>query len=118
MEKINYIQIKVKEYQVKKESLLKRIIIKLINKIIPIGNPDYEEIIDKATYWLLEFEDETIPIREIGIDNEGKAILKMPYKNNYGYWTDNELEYKDFLYYFCNNKIDKAYFEKKWNELN
>ncbi|MDY6024916.1 hypothetical protein [Bergeyella zoohelcum] len=81
------------------------------------SNPDYECYIDEVESWMVEFDEENIPIREIGIDDEGKAILKMPYKKNYGYWTDNSLEYEDFTSSFMAVKIRQEEFEEKWEEI-
>lgn len=81
------------------------------------SNPDYEYFIDRVEYWMVEFDEENIPIREIGIDDEGKVILKMPYKKNYGYWTDNSLEYKDFVAFFMAVGVTQKEFEQKWKEM-
>ena len=55
-----------------------------------------------------------IPEREIGLDKEGRVILKMPYKDNYGYWTDNNLLLNDFKEHFVVSEIRKDSFEKSW----
>lgn len=82
------------------------------------SNPDYDgKKIDDVTYWLLEFDEDNVPIREIGLDNNNEIILKMPYKKNYGFWTDNELLYDDFINRFSAVSIDSIMFEAKWNNL-
>lgn len=81
------------------------------------SNPDYECHIDEVESWMVEFDEENIPIREIGIDDKGKVVLKMPYKKNYGYWTDNSLEYEDFTSSFMTVKIRQEEFEEKWEEI-
>lgn len=87
---------------------------KILSFFIPIANPDFEDKIFLASNWLLEFDKENdIPNREIGLNSEGKVILKMPYKNNYGYWIDNNLTYNDFKKDFEYEIIEKEKFEKK-----
>ncbi|MDR0793515.1 MAG: hypothetical protein LBE82_09430 [Chitinophagaceae bacterium] len=105
--------------QAKKEGLLKcflgKMLITFLTKIIPKANPDFENEIDEVQYWLVECDDKTgIPEREIGLNKEGQVILKMPYKENYGYWTDNNLLLDDFKKHFVVSEISKDYFEKSW----
>jgi hypothetical protein len=97
---------------------LKKAVIGILTSVILKANPDYDKEIDKVKSWLIELETETgIPKREIGLNNLGEPILKMPYKNNYGYWTDNNLLLGDFKKHFQVGEIDKATFETKWNIL-
>ncbi len=83
---------------------------------IPIANPDFESKIDKVSSWLIEFEaDSYYPSREIGLNNLDKPIMIMPWKKNYGYWTDNNLVIEDFRLHFNTIDISKKEFEKNWN---
>lgn len=83
---------------------------------IPIANPDFESKIDKVSSWLIEFEaDSYYPNREIGLNNLDKPIMIMPWKKNYGYWTDNNLVIEDFRLHFNTIDISKKEFEKNWN---
>ena len=91
----------------------------LLKLIIPKGNPDFDEQIDNVEYWLLECEIESgIPEREIGIDKNGNVIVKMPFKDNYGYWTDNNFKFNDFIVKFKATEIEKREFEFNWENLN
>lgn len=95
--------------------LIKGAVIKVLTKIIPVANPDFEEQIDNAKYWLIECESESgIPQREIGLTAQGVAIMKMPNKENYGYWTDNSLRLDDFKQHFNVSEINKESFELHW----
>ncbi|TDS55234.1 hypothetical protein [Myroides indicus] len=99
-------------------STFKKIFIGAITSIFPKANPDFDDKIDSVSIWLLEFEnEEDFPNREIGIDSNNNVILKMPYKENYGYWTDNNLKFKDFIKLFNVEVINESEFLKKWNEL-
>lgn len=92
--------------------------VNVLKVVIPQANPDYEQRIDDVKYWLLEFDDENpYPVREVGLDENEQSIVKMPYKKNYGYWTDNELKLEDFKKSFNTEAIEKDYFIEKWNDL-
>lgn len=83
---------------------------------VPVANPDFENILGKVVFWLIEFEaDSYYPNREIGLDSFGRSIVIMPWAKNYGYWTDNNLVIKDFRSNFKVTDISKAEFEKHWN---
>jgi len=100
------------------KSGLKVIVMKSLEWIIPKANPDYDNKINLVRWWLLEIDPETgLPLREIGLDSHAEPILKMPFKNNYGYWTDNELVLKDFIERFGAEKVDKSYFESHWSRI-
>lgn len=94
---------------------LKKVIVGLLTTAIPKANPDFENRIDDVEKWFVECETESgIPQREIGFDTNGKVILKMPFKDNYGYWTDNNLLLADFYRHFLVSEINKEDFEKNW----
>jgi hypothetical protein len=40
--------------------------------------------------------------------------MKMPNKENYGYWTDNSLRLDDFKQHFNVSEINKESFELHW----
>ncbi|WP_234111808.1 hypothetical protein [Chryseobacterium sp. R2A-55] len=104
----------VKEGLIK--SSLKKALKGILTTFIPKVNPDFDEKIDEVKYWLVECDYESgIPEREIGLDKEGRVILKMPYKDNYGYWTDNNLLLNDFKEHFVVSEISKDSFEQSWD---
>ena len=108
----------IKSYNKNSSQFFRKIIKKILAILLPVSNPDFEEKLDKVRYWLLEFENNNdYPIREIGLDEDNCPIVKMPYKENYGYWTDNELKYNDFIDLFSAKKIDNYLFEDKWERL-
>ncbi|MDP3556327.1 MAG: hypothetical protein Q8T03_03070 [Bacteroidota bacterium] len=97
------------------KSSLKKALVGILTTIIPKANPDFEDKLDDVQYWLVECDNETgIPEREIGLDKEGRVILKMPFKDNYGYWTDNNLLLNDFKEHFVVSEISKESFEESW----
>jgi len=83
--------------------------------VIPIANPDFENKIDEVSTWLIEFEgDSYYPNREVGLDISNNPILIMPWKKNYGYWTDNNVTLEEFKSHFNSINITKEEFEKFW----
>jgi hypothetical protein len=100
------------------EGILKKIIRAFLELIIPKSNPDFDKKMQSVVFWLIEFENAlSIPCREIGLDNEKRVIVKMPFRNNYGYWIDNDLNYQDFIKDFDSESVSQDYFEQKWSEL-
>jgi len=97
---------------------IKKALLIVLKKILSKANPDYDDKITEVKYWLVEIDNETgIPEREIGLDSNDHAIMKMPHKNNYGYWTDNNLLLSDFNKHFVVNEIREEIFEDYWNLL-
>jgi hypothetical protein len=97
------------------KSAFKKALVGVLTKVIPKANPDFDNKIDEVQYWLVECDNDTgIPEREIGLDKEGRVILKMPFKDNYGYWTDNNLLLNDFKEHFVVSEISRDSFEQNW----
>ena len=89
----------------------------LLSRIIPRSNPHFENLIESVKFWMVEFDEESgIPQREIGIDAEEKAIIKMPDEINYGYWTDNNLLLSDFKSQFDTVELKENEFLDFWNQ--
>ncbi len=78
------------------------------------SNPDYEQAFPEVAEWLIEFGDDQLPEREVGLNNTGVPVLAGPNKQNYGFWLDTNMKLSDF----GNEVIEKVYFEQKWNEFN
>ena len=122
---MKYIKFKLPENisETTKDGILKKIFFNLLgyilSKIIPKANPLFGEFIDDVEYWILECESESgIPNREIGIDKNDNVILKMPFKNDYGYWVDNNFLFNDFVNKFNAVEIEKKDFEENWAKIN
>src|SRR5690606_24264495 len=114
---MRYIKIKSKSWgrENKKGNIVMRLIFSFLKLIVPKANPDFDDRISIAAYWLLEFEDEhSTPEREIGLNSNEDVIMKMPYRDNYGYWVDNNLTFDDFQKTFESVEITKEYFDEKW----
>ena len=92
--------------------------ISILKSVLPVANPDFDDKIDSVEYWLVECDGISgIADREIGLDQQGRAIVKMPFKANCGYWTDNNLLFNDFKKRFNTSMISKEVFEQHWTQF-
>ena len=92
-------------------------LIKILYKLLPKANPDFEKDLGIVDRWLLEFDSKSsLPNREIGMCGN-VVIMKMPFRENYGYWTDNNLTYQDFITNFISSPITADFFEENWDKL-
>ena len=78
---------------------------------IPEANPSYRHKIHLVKEWLVEFEEEGMPCREIGLDQFGKPLLVGPVEMNYGLWHDTDMK----LGNFDGEEVSKIMFEKMWD---
>ncbi len=91
-------------------------VIKTILFFIPRANPEYDDLIGDVAEWQLEIDpSDMLPTREIGKGVNGKIILIMPWRDNYGYWTDNNITLDYFKDHFKALNIDKSEFDKNWD---
>jgi hypothetical protein len=94
---------------------IKNLTIGTLTKLVPEANPDFDRKIGSVRHWLIECERVSgIPLREIGVDEHERVIVKMPFGDNYGYWTDNNLLLNDFRERFSASVITKEVFEQQW----
>ncbi len=93
-------------------------IIGIILFFIPKANPDYDHLIDDVFEWLIEIDPEdSLPIKEIGIGENGDTLFIMPWLDNYGFWTDNTISADYFKNNFKAIEIDESEFEKRWEDF-
>jgi len=91
-----YIQFETPKSEKQTSGLLEKTFVGILSRFLPKANPDFEDKIDAVKRWLVEIECENgMPKREIGLDNEGRTIVKMPFKNNRGFWTDSNITFND-----------------------
>jgi len=114
--KTTYIQFE--KQTIDKQTSKKGLLARILTKIFPSANPDFEDKIAEVQYWLLELDSETgNPKREIGLNKERQAILKMPFKRNYGYWTDSNVTLNEFKKSSDVSEISKDSFEEMWEQF-
>lgn len=113
-----YIKILITPSTVQKspENISSRLVKEILTEGTPDNNPDFAAKIKDATSWLIEFEgDSYYPEREIGLDSTDDPIIIMPWRKNYGYWTDSNITLKDLRAVFEITAVTKIEFEKHWN---
>ncbi len=65
-------------------------------KLEPKVNPDFYQIYKHVVYWWLELSEEGIPLREIGFNDGGEAIVAAPFGENRGIFTHSKPKVKGF----------------------
>ena len=77
---------------------------------IDTANPSYRLKHHLVRSWLIEFDDNGAPWREIGLDKDGAVVLAGPSKKDYGFWVDSDIRYADIV----GEPITEEYFEQMW----
>jgi len=77
---------------------------------VPEVNPGYNKKMHLIKEWWIEFDEEGLPGREIGVDVNGAPVLAGPSEKDYGFWCDTNMEYGDFE----ENQITQEDFETAW----
>jgi hypothetical protein len=80
--------------------------------LIPRKNPDHERFYHHVRKWFLELDDSGVPVREIGLDSEGRPLFGAPDGRNPGFWTDNPEAFEDQL-----SPISAEEFETFWHAV-
>ena len=87
---------------------------KLLRLIIPAANPDLESYYNRTQIWCLEIKDNGEPVREIGFDPTGTAIVLGPIAGNFGYLIDSSDDWSDE----ATDSLEAAKrFEAEWKAL-
>jgi hypothetical protein len=74
------------------------------------ANPSYRGRYHLVRSWLIEFDEEGLPGREIGLDEIGAIVMAGPSGIDYGFWLDTNMRYPDFT----GEPVAVEYFEKMW----
>jgi hypothetical protein len=90
------------------------LIIRVLSKILPEANPDFDHLYGKVRVVWLEVGKKGHPCREIGFDKDGNAIVLGPIDRNYGFITDSLELFGDE---FENNPEIESKFEALWDEM-
>ncbi|MHB8846159.1 MAG: hypothetical protein ACYC7L_15610 [Nitrospirota bacterium] len=77
---------------------------------IDTANPSYRGKYHLVRSWLIEFDEEGMPWREIGLDENDAIVMAGPSKNDYGFWLDTNMRYPDFT----GEAVTQEYYEKMW----
>ncbi len=79
---------------------------------VDTANPGYRNKYHLICTWLIEFDDNGDPWREIGLDEHEKVVVAGPSDENYGFWLDTNMRIGDFT----GEPVDTDYFERMWSE--
>ena len=55
---------------------------------IPKANPGYEPKLHEIEEWIVEFDADGLPHREIGLSASGAIVVAGPNDRDYGFWLD------------------------------
>ncbi len=73
-----------------------RAVNKVADKFAPKLNPDFHMKYNDVEYWWLELNQDGIPVRELGFNHDGKAIVAGPFGENAGLFTHSQPKVKGF----------------------
>ena len=77
---------------------------------IDTANPNYRGKYHRIHAWLIEFDEDGMPWREIGLDQSDPIVVAGPSETDYGYWLDTNMQYSDF----GGEEVAEEYFELIW----
>ena len=67
---------------------------RVIRKVLPLANPDFEDLYCNVRKWWIEVDDEGTPQRELGFDTDEQPIVAGPIGENFGFWTDSSMKFR------------------------
>ncbi|MCP4976353.1 MAG: hypothetical protein GY931_09355 [Maribacter sp.] len=79
---------------------------------IPTANPGYDGKMHLVKEWLVEFNSDGLPNREIGMNSNGDPVIAGPDNDNYGFWLDTNMELSDFI----GEEVLQEEFEQLWKK--
>lgn len=77
----------------KRNSLFFTIIERVLRKLIPLANPDFDRGYALVRKWWVEVDETGTPQRELGFDAHGSVIVASPLGDNFGFWTDSTMTF-------------------------
>lgn len=100
-----------------KKKIIWRILFSVLNDIFA-ANPDFENKIPYVALWVVEYENNKFNqvTRELGFDTNGKIIVKLPDKRNFGFWIDSDYTMKDYCKLDI-QMITEQEFNNLWNSV-
>jgi len=110
---MHYIRTKLATDFPEKEDLLEKALKKILF-FIPESSPGYRGKWHLVKEWLIEFDEDGRPNREIGIGSNKTPVVASPNSSDYGFWIDSNMVYSDFK----EEKISKEIFESSWQDFN
>ena len=80
-------------------------------------NPDLKANSKRITTWFIEYDDVkyNLPIKEFGIDANGKVLFLAPTKRNRGFWCDEDFDIEFYKEKFDVKFITEEEFYGYWD---
>ena len=85
-------------------------VIETILFFVPKANPGYEPHMHLIDRWVVEFDGDDNPGREIGLSTSDEVVVAGPSARDYGFWCDTNMTFKDFQ----GETISESEFEAYW----
>lgn len=95
------------------KTLLDTVVDKLLF-FIPKSNPDYENRLHLVREWLIEFDEDGLPNREVALDKDGNFVFCGPNSANYGFWLDTNMKFQNFKGTVCTPEYFKSMWRATW----
>lgn len=87
----------------------KGIIARMLLRVMPRANPDFDTVYEKVTTWWLEIDNNNVVQREIAFDSSGMPVAAAPLGENFGVFTDLDSA-PDGL----GTEVEPSIFENTW----
>ena len=81
-----------------------------LESIVPKANPDSKSKILNSNVWLIEFNLDGLPCREIGMKDDN-PICRFPYKDDLGLFLDSNITHQEIKENPKFETISSAYFD-------
>jgi hypothetical protein len=108
---------KNQNYNDDRYSLVSKILGCALQKVIPRANPEFDPKLGEVQTWFIEYDSNADYVnREVGVDRNSKVIVKLPLRNNYGYWLDTDLKLDDYKKNFTVEDITPSLFQNLWEQ--
>ncbi|MEL7187167.1 MAG: hypothetical protein AAFN50_12145 [Pseudomonadota bacterium] len=85
---------------------------KVLRRILLEANPTYRKNMHLVDAWYIEFTEDGLPYREIGVDANGSPVLAGPSSEDYGFWLDTNMTQSDFE----GVEVNQDEFEALWSK--
>jgi hypothetical protein len=86
---------------------------RLLRKVLPAANPDFEPLYGGVRLWWVEVDDNGAPQREIGFGSGSEVLVVGPLEENMGFWTDSPMVFSSSDL----EQIDAQAFEAYWSRF-
>jgi len=90
----------------------KDFVLKVLSRVLPLANPDFEDKYDQVVEWWLEIDDDGVVRREIGFDSLAQPLVGAPIGENEGIFTELGQAPQGTI-----EDVDRGRFDSAWNTL-